>query len=192
MSNVEMIPQYSTKLFSDIWEDKDDFLADYQNIGIPTTISTSSATTLYYLLFARYGNSPIANYDEAQFKYKMFAVIFQYGPTWEKKLAIQTALRGLQEADLIAGSKAIYNTALNPEGAPSTGTTTELDYINSQNTTNYKKSKMDAYGQLWELLEDVTEEFIVKFKYCFKQFVAPSRTFIYVTEEEDEEEESDE
>lgn len=188
MSSVEMIPQYNTKLFSEIWEDKDEFLTDYQSIGIPTTISTANATTLYYLLFARYGNSPIANYDENQFKYKMFAVIYQYGPTWEKKLAIQTALRGLQEADLIAGSKAIYNTALNPSDAPTTGTTEEIDYINSQNTTNYKKSKMDAYGQLWELLEDVTEEFIVKFKYCFKQFVVPSRTFIYVTEEDEEEE----
>ena len=86
MSNF---PKFDTKLFTEIWEDSDSFLADYQDIGIPTTISTTNATTLYYLLYAKYGNSPIANFDENQFKYKIFTIIFQYGPTWEKRLDIQ-------------------------------------------------------------------------------------------------------
>lgn len=192
MSNVKMLPQYSTVLFTDIWEDKDAFLADYTTIGIPTTISTTNATTLYYLLYAKYGNNPIANRDEEQFKYKMFGVIFQFGPTWEKRLSIQQSLRSLSEDDLIKGSKAIYNAALNPGTAPTTSTLEELDYINSQNTTNYKKSKMDAYSQLWELLStDVTGEFINKFRICFKQFVAPERPIIYVTEDDSEDEDDE-
>ena len=148
MSNVEMIPQYDTKLFNEIWESVNDFCYDYQHVGIPTTISVQSAMTLYYLLYAKYGNNPLANYDENQFKYKVFSIIYSYGPTWEKKLSIQTRLRSLSEDDLIKGSKAIYNTALNPSDAPGTGTLEELDYINSQNTTNYKRSVMEAYGQL--------------------------------------------
>lgn len=56
---------------------------------------------MYYLLYARYGNTPIANYDQTQWKYKMFSIIFQYGPTWEKRLGIQTTLRGLQVSDLV-------------------------------------------------------------------------------------------
>lgn len=193
MSNVNMLPRYDTKLFIDIWEEVNDFCYDYQHIGIPTTISIQSAMTLYYLLYARYGNNPIANFDENQFKYKVFSVIYQYGPVWEKKLSIQNALRGLTEDDLLKGSKAIYNTALNPSTAPSTASLEELEYINSQNTTNYKKSKMDAYSQLWELLDaNVTEDFIVKFKWCFKQFVAPEKTFIYVTDTEAEYEDDDE
>lgn len=188
MSSVNMRPRYDTKLFNEIWEEVSDFTYDYQNVGIPTTISTTNATTLYYLLYARYGNNPIANYDEEQFKYKIFSIIFQYGPTWEKKLAIQTSLRGISEDDLLKGSKAIYNTALNPSVAPSSTSLEELNYINSQNTTNYKKSKMDAYAQLMDLLEtDVTGEFLTKFKGCFKQFVLPERTWIYVTELDDEE-----
>lgn len=184
MSN--MIPQYDTKLFSEIWEDSASFLADYNGLGIPTTISTTNATTLYYLLFAKYGNNPIANLDETQFKYKVMSLIFSYGPTWEKRLSIQQSLRTLTEADLLAGSKAIHNAALNPSEAPGTGTLEELGFINSQNTTNYKRSKMEAYGQLWDLLStDVTSSFIEKFKVCFKQFVRPERTWIYVTEEED-------
>ena len=184
-----MLPEYDTKLFTEIWDNVDDFKSDYAGIGIPTTISTSSASTLYYLLYARYGNNPIANYDETQWKYKIFSIVFQYGPTWEKRLAIQTSLRGLTDADLLAGSKAIYNSALNPGTTPSTSALDELTYINSQNTTNYKKSKMDAYGQLWDLLDtDVTGEFLAKFKGCFKQFVAPERHFIYVSEADEDEE----
>lgn len=96
-----MFPQYDTKLMTDVWSQASEFLTDYQNAGIPTTISNQNATTLYYLLYARYGNTPIANYDENQWKYKMFSIIFQYGPTWEKRLDIQKTLRDLQISDLV-------------------------------------------------------------------------------------------
>ena len=185
MSNY---PRFDTKLFTEIYDDAGTFVYYYKHCGIPTTISDSNCNTLYYLLYARYGNNPIANLDEEQFKYKICAIIFQYGPTWEKRLAIQQSLRGLSEDDLIKGSKAIYNHAYNPSDAPGTGTLGELEFINDQNTTNYKKSKMDAYGQLWELLNtDVTGEFLSKFQKCFKQFVRPEKHWIYVTELGDEE-----
>ena len=66
MSNVNMFPQYDTKLMTEVWSSASDFLTDYQTVGIPTTISNQNAATLYYLLYARYGNTPIANYDENQ------------------------------------------------------------------------------------------------------------------------------
>ena len=78
---VKKFPNYDTKLMTEIWDDSAKFVYDYKHVGIPTTISDANATTLFYLLYARYGNNPIANYDENQFKYKMFSVIFQYGPT---------------------------------------------------------------------------------------------------------------
>lgn len=188
MANNENFPRFDTKLFTEIWEDSSSFLADYQSIGIPTTISTTNATVLYYLLYSRFANNPIANLDEEQWKYKVFAIIWQYGPTWERRLSIQQTLRGLSEDDLIKGSKAIYNHAFNPNEAPSTATLDEISYINDQNTTNYKKSKMEAYAQLWDLLAiDVTTEFLNRFQKLFKQFVQPERTFIYVTDLEDEE-----
>lgn len=181
------ISDYSTVQFNDIWESDAEFLYDYQHVGIPTTIAVNtSAKTLFYLLYARYGNSPIANLDINQFKYKIFSIIFQYGPTWEKRLDIQDKLRALSDADILVGSKAIYNHANNPSTTPSTATLDELTYIDDQNTTNYKKSKMDAYTQLWALLKaDVTEEFLKKFQKCFKQFIAPEQPLMYV-EEEDE------
>jgi hypothetical protein len=46
---------------------------------------------------------------------------------------------------------------------------------------------LKGYERLLELLKsDVTGEFISKFKNCFKQFVMPERTWIYVTEEDDD------
>ena len=190
MSSLSFLPQYSTIVFTDVWDDVDKFKQDLAESPFAGSLSTSSpdnVSLVFYLLYARYGNNPIANEDINQWKFKIFSVIFQYGPTWQKRLDIQNKLRAISDDDLLKGAKAIYNTALNPSTAPSTSTLDELTYINGQNTTNYKKSKMDAYAQLLGLLEvDVTEEFLVKFKRCFKQFVAPERPLLYVDEVEEE------
>lgn len=178
-----MFGNFRTKKFCDIYDNKDAFLQDYENIGIPKIITTTNATTLYYLLYARYGNSTIANFDENQFKYKLFSLIWQYGPNWEKELSIQTNLRGLTEDEIREGSRAIYNKALNPATEP---TTEELDYISEQNTTKYKKSKIEGYGVLMELLRrDVTEDFLNRFKKLFLVIVEPYSPLWY-TEEENE------
>lgn len=190
MSN-RMIPQYSTVKFTDIWDEADEFVADYKDSGIyeleNSRISDTSANALFYLLYARYGNSPIANRDITQFQYKVFATIMQYGPTWEKRLNVQKAIRDLTVDDIRAGAFAMYNQAQNPATAPSTDTTDELTYINGQNTTRYTKSPLEGYSILLELLDtDVTKEFIDKFKICFKTFVQPERPLIYVSEEDED------
>ena len=174
---------YRTKKFTDFYQNAQDFVNDYHLCGIPSTITDDTATTLYYLLYARYGNSHIINSDENQFKYKLFSIIFQYGPTWEKRLDIQNKLRNLTEDELMYGTKAIYNTANNPGTEPSTGSLEELPYINNQNTTGYKKSKMDAYANLLALLDtDVTEDFIKKFGKLFITILEPREPLWYATE----------
>ena len=129
----KMIPQYDTKLMTEVWSDASGFLTDYQNVGIPTTISNQNATTLYYLLYARYGNTPIANYDENQWKYKMFSIIFQYGPTWEKRLDIQTTLRGLQIADLVDNGS--YRALSSQSGSETSSKTGSDNNTRTLNTT---------------------------------------------------------
>lgn len=197
---MPMIPMYDTKKFSDIWEEASDFKADYLDNGIPPTIhygETSGGVTykdnislLYYLLYAAYGNNPIANFDETQFKYKVMSIIFQYGPTWEKRLDIQEKLRGLSEADILQGARQISNHAFNPSQDPSTSGLEELPYINEQNALNYKRNKLDAYGLLWDLLRvDVTKVFLDQFRKLFRQFVQPMVTAIYETDIEEEEDE---
>ena len=228
MNNPSMKPMYDTNLFCEIWNSSESFLADYNNTGteftnqVPTTISQENALMTYLLLFSRYGNNPIANYDITQFKNKIFTLIWQYGPAWEKRLSMQEDIRNLTLQEITTGTKTdwssegtqsqnnsgtdttINNHAFNPSTAPSTQDTNELNYIDQQNVakgsntstisgTDSKttgqtvtKSKMDAYAQLWDLVAtDVTNDYISKFKKCFKQFVAPERRMIYVTEDEE-------
>ena len=190
--DVYRIPTYDTKLFCEIYDNADSFVNDYKTSGLyneANKITDENAALLFYLLYAKHGNDPVANLDINQFKYKMWTIIFQYGPTWEKRLDIQAKLRELTDADIISGSKAIYNRAYNPENLAGPTTTDEigLEYVSEQNTTNYKRSKLEAYTLLWSTLKaDVTSNFIKLFDNLFKQFVSPERTFIYETEYEDE------
>ena len=179
---------YRTRKFTDIYPDVTTFTNDYNNIGIPTTITSENISTLYYLLYAKYGNSHIANSDETQFKYKLFGTVFSYGPTWEKRLDMQNELRTMSDDELIKGSKQIANHSYNPSTAPSTSTLEELTTINEQNTNNYKRGKLDAYAFLWDLLAtDVTTEFINKFKSLFLVIVEPQLPLWYVTDLNEEE-----
>lgn len=171
------------KTFAECWDNVDSFISDFKECGIPQLIKDESASTLYYLLYASYGNSTIRNSDINQFKYEVFSTIYKYGPTWEKRIDIQDKLRNLSEAELLAGGKAIYNTALNPSTEPGTDTTEELDYINQQNVTKNVRSKLNAYNELMVLLKtDVTGDFIEKFKKLFKQVATKEMPLIYVTE----------
>lgn len=174
---------FRTRTFTDIYSDFESFKTDYIGCDIPTTIDDTALKTLYYLLYARYGNSNIASSDEIQFKYKVFSTIFMYGPAWQKRLDIQKKLIGLGDDEILVGATAIYNSAYNPETAPSTQATEELNYINQQNVTKYKKSKLEAYAVLEELIKtDVTEQFIGKFKKLFITIVEPELPLWYTTQ----------
>ena len=184
MNMTNRVPLYNTITFTDAFIDEQIFIDTIQNSGIPLKITVENARVLYYLLDAKFGNSPIANNDVNQFKYKLCSIIFQYGPAWEKRIEIQDKLRNLTEEDLVAGTKSIFNSAVNPQNEPSTDTLNELPYINTQNTAKYVKNKVDAYRNLWDLLRvDVTELFLKQFQKLFKQFVAPEVRLVYESEE---------
>lgn len=192
MNNL-LYGNYRTRSFNNIYENinvfKEDFIF-YSGIGLnPSLLKQESINTIFYLLCAKYGNSHIANSDENQFKLKLFSTIFQYAPYWEKKLDIQSKLRGLTEDQLLEGAKQINNHSYNPSTAPTTNTLDELPTINEQTSTKFKKSRLDGYGLLLDLLErDVTEEFINKFKKLFLVIVEPQLPLWYVTETNPQEE----
>ena len=189
-----MRAMYNTKTFADLYEDYDTFKEDHvDNAFLPCVIDHDDGTTqnpkvsnlqiLYYLAYSKFGNNPIANLDENQFKAKFEAVMWQYGPAWEKRLDIQKKVRELTATDIINGSSAIHNHAFNPSTDPSTDSPQVLPYINDQNTTQYFKTKMDAYSQLWGLIaDDVTEEFMTRFKPLFQQ-VVHAKAYLYESED---------
>ena len=140
---------------------------------------------IYYLLFANYGNSSISNMDVNQFKAKVFVKIFEHGPTWQKRLAVQEKLRGLTDEELMAGGKSVTNFAVNPNSSPTTGALEELTFISQQTARNGKRARVDAYANLLLLLdENVTEQFIERFRPLFRRFVSPLVTAIYPNKEE--------
>ena len=182
-------PEYITKTFQQVYPSFEDFKTDYDFLipliaGGITPLKADNIKATYYLLYARYGNTPIVNNDENQWKMKIMSVIVTYGPTWESKKGIQATFRGLSEADIIQGAKQIYNHAYNPSTEPSTQELEELTHINDQNVTNNKKSKMEAYSILWSNLHvDATDEYLNKFKNCFSRFVGDQYPIIYVKED---------
>ena len=158
------------------WDNVDDFKSDYKGSPLYTSELTDASIALtYYLLYARYGNSTIASSDYHQFKMKVYAVMWQFGPAWQKKLALQKDVRELTLADAIDGAEHVTNHALNPE-----------TYINEQTATKVKRGEADALSLILELLDtDVTEEYIRKFKYLFLTVVGPEMPLWYVTEEDE-------
>ena len=143
------------------------------------TMTETNIKLLYFLLSAKYGMDQIASSSEEHFNLKLMSIIFQYGSFWQKEMEIQKELRALEldETDedgnlnsIYKGSKAIYNHSYNPSTPPSTDALTELTTIDDQNTTNYRKSRLEGLSSLEELLKrDVTQAFLERFKTLFKK-----------------------
>lgn len=183
MWNNSLYGNYRQVKFTDVYPDATTFVNDYTTSAIPTTISNDTATTLYYLLYSRYGNSVIASSDTNRFKYDLFATIFSYAPTWEKRLDVQEKLRDLSDEELITGQATINNHSYNPSTAPSTGTLDELTTINEQVTQKGKRDKLTAYTELLRALwTDVTEQFLDKFQKLFLIILQPEIPLWYATE----------
>lgn len=183
---------YRTRKFSDIYENVENFKTDldfFSNAGLnPGFIDSNIYKTAYYLLLARYANSHIASSDESQFKMKLFSIIFQYGPTWEKRLSVQNSLRNLTDDELMLGTKQINNHSYNPSTEPSTDTLEEFTTTNEQTSTKFKKSKIDAYERIMDVLKvDVSETFLGEFKRLFITIVQPELPLWYTTEISEEE-----
>lgn len=155
----------------------------YKTAAIPQKISDEHATTLYYLLYGQYGNSTIVGADNNQWCYKLWSIVYMYGGTWEKRIAIQDEVRALTIDDAVKGGTSINNQSLNPSEAPVNDSEDILKTINTQIVNRFNKSKVEGYQYLMDLLEtDVTKAFLDKFKVLFLKIVAPEEPLYYETE----------
>lgn len=185
-ANGSYYGSYRTRTFAQIFPSFEKFENEYNDNQLKIDFKEGmTLSQLYYMLYAHYGNSHISFSDENQFKYYLYSIIFQYGPSVLKEKYIQDKLRNLSDEELKLGGKAIYNHSYNPSTAPSTSTLEELLTINDQNTTNYKKTQMEGYAMLMSLLKrDIIDEFIHKFKRLFIKVLAPDYPLLYTTEVE--------
>lgn len=175
---------FMTPTLQDIWPDEQSFSDDYNANQINHTLKAATVTQIYYLLYAQYGNNNIASTDVNQFKYQVFSIMFTHGLTWERKVEIQASLRGLTNAQLEAGTKMIVNHAYNPDTTPGVTDVEELTYISEQNSTNTKRGSLEAYNALIMLLEnDLTTDFLSRFKALFLRIVYPQAPLWYESED---------
>ena len=142
--------------------------------------TNGTMTTLYYLLWARYASSHIRSDYPQQWKMKVMMTVFEYGPTWSKRLEIQEKVRNMSDDEIQKGTIMTYNSAMNPDGAPTTDTWDTLKGINSQNKNLYQRGKLDSYAYIDQILKtDVTRDFIEKFKKFFDIMAAPGMKLDY-------------
>ena len=180
--------------FGELWSTKEDFVNSYKEVGFPQTFEGGTYVTdadlelIWLLLIGRFAVSTIKPYNTyGAFQVRFMSKVWQYAPAWKKELDIQNKLRELSLEDgseLFLGGSAIYNSALNPGTQPSTNDTDELNFINSQNVTKYKKSKIEGLAILSSLLKtDITDQFLNRFNEFFKSIIYSGRELTYVTED---------
>lgn len=195
--NKTYFQSFDNVTFSDLWSDSDSFVQAYKTSGLPlsytltdgtvgTYLNDDDLTLIWTLMIGRFADSTIKPYNTfGAFQVRFMSRVWQHAPAWKKELEIQNKLRSMSLADnseIYKGSSAIYNSALNPNTTPGTGTDSELSYINSQNVTKYKKSKLEGLAILNDMLKrDVTEQFLRRFDDFFKTIIYTGRDLLYTT-----------
>lgn len=178
--------EYRTRTFGEIFPDVTSFTDFYSSGPIPGRLlngndySTYQADTIYTLLCSEYFGAHISMSSEDWFKLKVMQIIYEYGPTWQREMALQDKLLALTDDQLMTGSKAIYNHAAHPSTDPSTATLEELTYIDDQNTSNWKKERIRAFVDGSSGLDDsITRTFLNRFKKLFIKFIYPTGPVLY-------------
>ena len=195
---------FRTRTFADIYPSFEAFKKDYESNPLKLDFSkflslsfkegyedvaknNLTLESLYYMLYAHYGNSHIAYSDENQFKFYLYSIIYQHAPAVIKKREIQLLVSTLEEEEIRLGSRAIYNHAFNPSTEPGMQYAEGLPFINDQNTTNYKKSILEGFFNYKDIIgNDVIDLFIHKFKRLFITVLAPDYPLTYISEVEDD------
>lgn len=162
-----------TKTFSDVYSSYEDFVNDYNLFSALTVIpfkDNSFLEHIYLSLMGEYASNNLSNMSEDQFKIRFWTRVNQYGPQYERELTIQKDLVQITEDELTKSSSVIYNSAINPSQSVEDPSNTLIKELNTQNTTFHKRSKLDAYAYLKDLLNggtDLTKQFIKRFKDLF-------------------------
>lgn len=179
MYNETFYNRFRTRTFIEIFPNVEEFKMAYSESTLGD-IKDSSLQKLYFLMLGRYGSSHISYASEDLFVAALCGIIFEYGPSWEKRLELQKQIRELE--DYTEGSRALYNHSYNPSTAPSTLTDQILETIDDQNVTKYKKAPLEGLSLAYStIVTDVTESFLGKFRRLFVRVLATGAPLLYET-----------
>ena len=180
---MSLLRNSNQRTLLDIWPSLEAFKTDLDGTFSPLRpdVTDNTIATTLYLLIGRYGDSPILGYeDEGRWKLRFFTVYLSETPDWEVKTDIQKRVRNMSVDDIAKGDLNIYNSALNPNTLPSTDTLTELNYINSQNTSRRTMNVLDALLSKAEALDSsINDRYLNKFSKLFTKFVSMEPIYTY-------------
>lgn len=189
---MSQVRQTNQKTFLEIYSTFDVFMADAKEFSYftPSDMTEEYLGRTYYLLIARYGDSPISNYsDEPRWRLRVWQVISEYGPEWQVKSEMQKTIRKMDISDFQEGGKLVNNTALNPNTAPSDSSLDELQYINSQNVARRKLSVVDGIQRKLSMLVDgLDDDYLDHFSDLFSKVLLTDKPLYIYKDEGDEDE----
>ena len=175
-------PEYMHATYDSIFPDSATFISRIRATGLITDILITDAFLgrLFLMLYAKHGTDAIKSSNPPQWVFKVALTTESFAPAFLKREDIQKKLRALSDDDMREGYKNIFNHAINPSTTPSTDSTNELPYISDQNVNKGKKSKIDAYASLWDILRtDVVEEFLKHYDKLFSAVATTTNRVVY-------------
>jgi hypothetical protein len=173
-----MIGWYRTQTFADRFPDYATFLEKYTTSGLTGRLEIEGEyglETIFNLLAIKYCDDHMKSSNPGIFELKVFKLIWEHGPKWQRDMKLYDQLRNLTNTELSIGSQAVHNHAEHPDAAPVTTSVEGIGFIDSQNVTTYVKSPKDRVVEILELENStLTEEFLAKFSPLFTDILYPS------------------
>lgn len=182
---------YRTRTFSDIYPNSAEFIADrtkYASVIPADIVTDDDLEMIYILLLSKYADAHIASKNEQMFHVKMFVSVGSYAPGFLKNIEIQRELEkmALDSDDLLNATSSIVNHADHPATDPEMDYTEGLPYIDSQDTSNIRRGKMEAMMYLnGSVKRDLYSQFIERFEPLFQKIVIAQEPLYYVTDKEE-------
>lgn len=107
-----------------------------------------------------------------------------YGPSWAKELELQQQLRGLTNEQLSEGTVRLNNTVLN-EGTVVDDPKQLLGRLNDQRASITQRGTIEQINSVLMLLkDDVTENFLDRFKPIFAIVTTPANELLYEVDDD--------
>lgn len=175
----------ATSRFTEVFTSVDTFITSFRESPLnDANLTDETLKKVFYELVAQYGDSYFKSTNDYRNKLKTFSILANEGVVYQKKLEIQKKLINLTLQELMDNGVSISNYAENPgDEATTTIDAYEgedfLKYVNNQNVTKDKNSKLNAYKSQLYAIKNVTTDFVKKFSQLFETILWSSYLPIY-------------